>query len=299
MASNTSVRRLKDQLRVFVWRWLKNARDAFSYQGRKEPLPSEAQAILKSLRTDGIASSSSLVDKNLFQELSTEARRLFDVSWDPETQRPRPSATDHKGARSGMETIENKNFLANLTPKTLAADSVFLRYALQPAFISLANNYLGMNARMRAVHLWLNYPTDGEPASTQLFHRDGDDVMNLKIFTYLSDVGEANGPFTFVPGTQPLGNRPVDPPENKYQRVTDDDMVQTVPRDHWKICIGKAGDMIFADTCGYHRGLKPTQGYRLMLMVHYASRAAATGSDISLCNSPDGLLTGEQLAALA
>lgn len=298
MATFPSMHRLKDQLRVLVWRWIKNAGATFNYLGRKEPLPAEAEVILQALRNDGIAISDTLADQKLMAELSAEARRLFEACWDPDIQQPLLHAADFKGDRSGMETTEQKSFLVNLTPKTLAASSVFLRYALQPNFLALSNAYMGQQTRLRAVQLWLNYATEGEPTSTQLFHRDGDDLMNLKIFTYLSDVRESNGPFTFIPGTQPLGNRTINPPRTKYQRVTDDVMAQSVPRNQWKICIGKMGDVIFADTCGYHKGLKPTQGYRLMLMVHFASRTAVTGSDILLQDSANGVLSAEQIAAL-
>lgn len=284
---------------MLVWRWVKNAGGTISYLCRKEVLSTEAKTILHRLRIDGIAMSSSLADRGLLAELTAESQKLFRDCWNPMTQQPIVEATDFKGDRSGMETIEQKRFLLNLTPKKLAATSIFLRYALQPVFLVLADSYLGQQARLRAVQLWLNYATEGEPTSTQLFHRDGDDVMNLKVFTYLSDVSERNGPFTFIPGSQPLGHRPINPIETKYHRVTDDVMMLSVPRDQWKVCTGKVGDVIFADTCGYHKGLKPTQGYRLMLMAHYASRCAVTGSDIVLEGSADGVLSRDQISALA
>jgi len=287
-----------EYMRILHWRWVKNAKDAFSYLWCGRRLDIYAQAILRDLCYDGIVMSKQLTDPDLLLELNTEAQRMFSESWDAAKQVPLKLMPDYKGDRTNMDTFENKDFLVNLSPKTLSLDSIFLRYALQPSYIQLANAYLGQRARLRAVHLWLNYATDGEAASTQLFHRDGDDLMNLKIFTYLTEVQECNGPFVFIPGSQPLGNRQINPTKTNYDRVNDDQMSLVVPREKWLVCVGNAGDVIFADTCGYHKGLKPTKGYRLMLMVHYVSRSASTGVDFSLHNQTDGTLSVDQMGAL-
>ena len=262
-------------------------------------MDSNTQKLVRSLNKDGIVVSSKLTDPVLLGELSSESLRIFRVSWNTAEKKPLRSEPDYKGDRAGMDKVENKDFLVNLTPKTLSSDSVFLRYALQPNYIRIANAYLGQRARMRAVQLWLNYATDDEAASTQLFHRDGDDLMNLKIFTYLTDVKGCNGPFVFIPGSQPLGNWRINPAKSKYDRVSDEEMIQVAPRDKWMVCVGNAGDVIFADTCGYHKGLKPVEGYRLMLMVHYTSWSARTGADYIFQNLPDGILSVEQMAAVA
>ncbi|MEP6979113.1 MAG: hypothetical protein ABI948_13765, partial [Thermoleophilia bacterium] len=39
----------------------------------------------------------------------------------------------------------------------------------------------------------------------------------------------------------------------------------------WVLCEGKAGTVVFADTCGYHKQLKPETDERLLLMSHYVS----------------------------
>jgi len=289
---------MKDWLRVFYWRWVKNAKYTFQYIRSTGHLNYSERALLDALRSNGIVKSDTLADSALLAEVLAEAQRLFDDNWDSELQRPRVGASDYKGKREKMDPMENKDFLVVLTSKSFSASSPFLRYALQPAFRHLANAYLGQNTRLRAVHLWLNYATDMDASSTQLWHRDGDDIMNLKFFTYLSDVNVDNGPFTYIPGTQPLGYRQINPPQSKYQRTNDDEMANVVQKSEWAICTGKTGDVILSDTVGYHKGMKPRKGYRLMLVAQYASRAAVSGSDIALNDSPEGWLSDEQLAAL-
>ena len=55
--------------------------------------------------------------------------------------------------------------------------------------LALANAYMGMRSYLRAVDMWLNLPTGEPPKLSQLWHRDYDDIRNVKVFVYLTDVG--------------------------------------------------------------------------------------------------------------
>ncbi|HKQ29795.1 MAG TPA: phytanoyl-CoA dioxygenase family protein [Burkholderiales bacterium] len=287
-----------DYARYWRWRWIKNGADASRHVWQPLPLDDIARGIVESLREQGIVRISDVSDPELFAELRAQATGLLDKAWDPQRQRPYSTVADSKGDRAALGEKENKEFLVTLTPKTFTYDSVFVRYAVQPRFMAIADAYLGLRSQLRAVYLWLNYATGSEAASTQLWHRDGDDFMNLKIFTYLTDVDENHGPFAFIPGTQPFGYRRLAPKRSEYGRTDDVQMQALVDRKEWAVCTGVSGDTIFADTCGFHKGVKPTRGYRLMLMVHYASRAAVSGKDIHFSESPAGALSPAQIAAI-
>ena len=43
------------------------------------------------------------------------------------------------------------------------------------------------------------------------------------------------------------------------------------PESEWVLCEGAPGTVVFADTCGYHKQLKPESGERLLLVAHYVS----------------------------
>lgn len=287
-----------ERVRHFIWLWLKNGRDAWSYRRSSPRHDVKVSALVRSLKSRGVVVASEIAEPSLYTELSTECQQMLKEAWDDNLQRPRANVADGKGDRSKLDAIENKDFLLVLTPKTFRPDSIFLRYALQPRFIEIADAYLGLRCQLRAVHLWLNYANDGEPSSTQLWHRDGDDYMNLKIFTYLTDVDELHGPFTFIPGSQPLGFRHIEPESSKFGRTNDAQMTAHVNSDQWEVCTGPAGSVVFADTCGYHKGLKPRKGYRLLLMAHYTSRAAVSAKEIQLVGDAQSVLSKQQLAAL-
>lgn len=290
--------KLVGRLRYLRWRWLQNFRDSLAYAFDERSLDTSSAIILDKLRYDGISESSDYPDRTYFLDIQREALRAVDGV--PIAHRGALQAVpnDRKLSRASFGKEESKDFLQILTPKVFTYESVYLRYAVQPEFIAIANSYLGLHARLRAIHLWVNRPTENEPASTQLWHRDGDDLSNLKIFTYLTDVGQSNGPFAFIPGSQVLGRRPITPECSELGRSTDTQMRQVIPDSDWRVCTGRAGSVIFADTSGYHKGVKPVESRRIMLMVHYASRKAATGSELKLEGNIPTALTRSQRIAL-
>jgi len=291
--------KLAEKLKHFRWRWIKNGGDAWRYIRAQRKLNTPVSDVVDALKAEGIVNTNQVSDSALFVELHAECMKTLAMAWDEERQCPREGVSDGKGDRSMMDARENKDFLRVLTPKSFSPDSIFLRYSLQPKFIQIANAYLGLNAQLRSIQLWLNFATEGEAASTQLWHKDGDDFMNLKVFTYLTDVDEYHGPFSYIPGTQPLGYRHITPEQSKYGRTDNAQMQAQVDRQQWKICTGPVGSTIFADTSGFHNGSKPMKGCNLILMTHYTSRAAVSGNDIRLSGDPGHILSPEQQAAFS
>jgi hypothetical protein len=289
---------LRHTARLLRWRWMRNggARLAFLLGGHR--LGAENGAIVAELRESGICVRRNPSDAGLFEALRADALERFAAVWDG--SRVRTEIQDWKGSRADLPAHEAKDFLVRLIPPKLHADSVYLRYAVQEGFLAVADAYLGMRAQLRAVHLWLNYPTEGEARSTQLWHRDSDDVVNLKIFTYLTDVDESSGPFAYAPATHPFGRRrSIEPRSFAPGRVEDGEMQRALPREEWRINVGPAGTTVFADTCGFHKGVKPVSRPRLMLMCHYTSPAAYSARDLVVQGPLDSSCTERQTAAIA
>jgi hypothetical protein len=82
----------------------------------------------------------------------------------------------------------------------LSVDNIFVRYALQPAVISVIATALGEIPWLDYVLLSYSRYTGEDLSSSQLWHRDHDDVRVIKLFAYLTDVeDDGDGPFTFLP----------------------------------------------------------------------------------------------------
>ena len=115
----------------------------------------------------------------------------------------------------------------------------------------------------------------------------------MKFFIYLSDVGAENGPFTFVVGTH----------EHKRdwrQGRRDDAYIARAYPGAIKPVTGEAGDLIVADTVGYHKGERVQEGERLMLQLEFAvSRIGASFQydPLPAKHRPDASITFDAFSA--
>ena len=245
-------------------------------------------------RSRGFRTADDLYDRDLLDELLARGiavRRFGEVFEDTAAfDELRQIAERREQAR----TAQSKDFLERLMPETVAFESAYVRLALEPKPIALANAYIGMRSYLRGLELWRNLPTDAPPKLSQLWHRDWDDRVNLKYFLYLSDVTEHHGPFTFAPGTHPRGPRALD----VRDRLTDEEMTERIPREEWVVCTGEPGTVVIADTCGYHKGGKPERDDRLLWTAQYTSGAAEAKRNFRLDGVTPETLTVDQRFAV-
>lgn len=99
--------------------------------------------------------------------------------------------------------------------------------------------------------LWDRYMGD-ELKASQLFHYDGEDPIMLKIFFYLTDVSEIDGPFTFIGKTHKFINKIGLIYHYGIHGISDSDLPSKV-FSNVKKYVGASGDVIFADTGGFHK----------------------------------------------
>lgn len=138
----------------------------------------------------------------------------------------------------------------------------------QRALVDVAGRYLGADPMIMSIALWKSFAWENsDKRSAQEFHYDNDRSSFLKMFVYLSDVGDENGPHTYVPGSH--GEKPKELLHG--ERIGDDDVARFYPRDGWATITGPKGTVFFADTQGFHKGGRLTAGDRSMFQINLAS----------------------------
>ena len=161
---------------------------------------------------------------------------------------------------------------------TLGADNAWFSACASRRMLDVANAYLRLSAKLSYVDLWYTaqQPASDERVASQNWHVDFDDKHLLKAFVYLSDVGADQGPFEYVPGSQPGGPhhsvRPWVP--MGYGRVPDADVAKSVPADEIATFTGPKGTLILCNTSGLHRGGFATAGPRILATATYCSPAS-------------------------
>jgi len=113
--------------------------------------------------------------------------------------------------------------------------------------------------------------------SAQAYHFDNDNPTGwTKVFIYLTDVSEDNGPHVFVPGS----HKELPLPIARDGRFTDKEI-----HEHFTIgksMTGGAGTIIIADTLGMHKGLTVNSGVRVILQVEFVTSLLGGETPINL-----------------
>jgi hypothetical protein len=141
-------------------------------------------------------------------------------------------------------------------------------FAEDEAVIAPLAEYLGYCPRLRYATVF-HYLLCANPAiGHQMFHRDPGAVERYgRIVVYLNDVDMDGGPFCYVPGTQPLGRYADIEPKKSENFSSLGEMRAVLP--HWEFFPGPKYTMIYADTKGFHKGMKPITRDRVALILGY------------------------------
>ncbi|MGK7873255.1 MAG: phytanoyl-CoA dioxygenase family protein [Xenococcaceae cyanobacterium] len=279
---------------TFWWRWISNFEPSFRYRQDRlnDGFDRQLHIDIATLKSEGIFVGHS---DDIFNKTALLLLDEIMVAMEEKLQEDKVQDILRKH-HSGSD---RKDYVLRLLPKELDLAGPFIQLAIQPRLLDMVNGYLGMQSYLRDVNVWLNFPISEPAKETQLWHRDTDDHMNVKVFIYLNDVDETNGPFCFIPKTHRLGKLYKEQVcTDASGRVSDEEMASSIPPLKWKVCTGHAKTAILADTIGYHKGLKPERGYRLMLIFQYTSGKPKYPSSLVLHSSCDVKLTNTQKYAL-
>ncbi|MBU6462885.1 MAG: magnesium-dependent phosphatase-1 [Proteobacteria bacterium] len=172
---------------VNMWH-LSEKRERMRQQSLLNVTPEE-KAKAADLNRDGYAVVTELMDQGVLKEFSDAGQARLQGIAEAETK----------------QTSTRKKFWVRLLDAEmrngqLSADNVFVRYALQPSVINVIATALGEVPWLDYVLLSYSRHTGEDLQSSQLWHRDHDDVRVVKLFSYLTDVEtDDDGPFTFLP----------------------------------------------------------------------------------------------------
>ena len=166
-----------------------------------------------------------------------------------------------------------------------------LKIALHPFILSVVNKYINENSNLVDVNISESFPLKStNRIQSQRWHRDPVVRSVIKIFIYLSDVSEKNGPFEYIKRThhqQKLNpiNGPISPKRFGGSFYPEDiSLNEYLKKDNLKsysFC-GLAGTVLISDTSGLHRGGYSGEGSRLMLTLTYYPRRGPNQSRIKV-----------------
>jgi hypothetical protein len=128
----------------------------------------------------------------------TIARSLFEEKYADIERGPERRAGESKG------TLQKRQFLRNiLMDDDLRRYPELVDFALSDKALGIATSYLGSVPYLNRIDLLYSTPREGDDLiKSQLFHVDPEGLTQVKFFINVFDVGEAEGPFTFIPADE-------------------------------------------------------------------------------------------------
>jgi hypothetical protein len=142
-----------------------------------------------------------------------------------------------------------------------------------PTLINIARNYFGCEPIFDFPAMWWStaFSKKASEDGAQLYHFDMDRIKWLKIFFYINDVTEENGPHRYIRGSHLPGTKPLDLLARGYVRIPDEELQKYYLSDDFKVVYGQAGSMFAGDTIAWHKGTPLKSGHRLVLELEYTT----------------------------
>ncbi|MDO8297960.1 MAG: phytanoyl-CoA dioxygenase family protein [Caulobacter sp.] len=189
---------------------------------------------------------------------TTTKNALIAVYRDTEAKR---RGTPNKNQSSGKAFFDEA-----LSTDDLKRHPVFLEAALDEQLLRTLIRSSGLVPHLESIDMLISSPAPGPLTASQLWHRDVNDQVILKLFVYLEDVGPENGPFVFIPAG--LSSRV--PRRGSHYR-SDEAVAACVGQSEWREVQGPAGTAFLIDTGNcMHYGSR-CQARRAAYVVTYSS----------------------------
>ena len=132
------------------------------------------------------------------EDVLTISQRLFEEKF------PELEHGPEQRAGESRKMLRKRQFLRNiLMDDDLRRFPTLVDFALSDKALGIATAYLGTVPYLNRIDLLYSTPREGDDLiKSQLFHVDPEGLTQVKFFINVFDVGEAEGPFTFIPADE-------------------------------------------------------------------------------------------------
>jgi len=234
-----------------------------AYVSRKQQYPDYQSSdaainIAMELEEKGYAKIENFLDTSIIDSLYQRVEEILSDASHPANQ----SKISQHDARSNQLYIQVFQPFLNVPE--------ILPFVFNDFIIDIAGAYLDCMPMLSTCNLRKSFVTNLPAGGTQIYHSDPNSPRFLKFFVYLNDVDINGGPFCYVEGSHTKKFEINGYNWNRQYNWELNDIHQLYGADKVKYLTAKKGDLLIADTNGWHRGTKPIDNERTMLTLDYA-----------------------------
>ena len=157
-------------------------------------------------------------------------------------------------------------------PKLIYSNPVLQELIFDPFIFDVAQKYLNGLPYLDPVELWWYFPYGKRDQNwAEDYHFDLDSLRWLKFFINFEDIKIENGPHCFIEGSHKGGAITNSVLSKGYARVSEEEVLRGTKNTKEHIFIAPAGSLLIEDTRGFHKGLTPQSGRRLLFSIQYSN----------------------------
>lgn len=237
------------------------------YQLESLELDEVQRELLRDLQTKGIAIThfdNLIGDYSLWKRISADSNNLISRAKEMPDEKLSAKQDDYKD--------HIKKLLKFNEPVSL--DNIWLTLAVQKKILTLVNAYLAQWCKLVYFDVWYTKPMNPQESRiySQNWHRDPDDQQMVKVFLYLSDVGQDDGALEYVIGSS-LKIAPHY--KTQFSHYPEGDKFNAfLKQQNCVKALGKRGTIVLCDTTGFHRGGYSTKNPRVLSAMVYVTAAS-------------------------
>lgn len=232
------------------------------YTERKEKYPDytpseSALLVAHQIEKNGYAKIENFIDYNLIDDINRKTQEILNDASHPYNQ----------NKISQIDAKNSKPYIQVLQP--LVSVPEIHSIVFNDFIIDIAGAYLDCQPAFGTCNLRKSFVNSLPEEGTQLYHVDPNSPRFLKFFIYMDDVDMEGGPFSYVEGSHTKKFEINGFNWNRQYRWPTKDINKIYGEENVRFLTAKKGDLLVADTNGWHRGVKPTRNDRTMLTLDY------------------------------
>jgi len=226
--------------------------------------PADVNRVAADIRENGYIRPAERLPADVCQRLSDFSLRTEAVIAPPRKEGPVRAVYDPAHPLAEGYRFDEASLIVQPDIQALMAD---------PSLLAVAQAYLGCLPVLSSVFMLRSTPArvadNAREELAQMYHFDMDRLKWLKFFFYVTEVTSERGPHCFIAKSHRTGSQLPALLSRGYVRYPDQELEPYFPAADRIELTGPPGTLFAVDTRGYHKGITPRTGDRLIVQLEF------------------------------